>query len=118
MADNRIYIRCRTCGRTLYLGKIFAYDGYYFDEDCSIKNTGKTLAQRLNDFYDEHMLCDMKRVEVDEDGATGEGYSVKEYPLPDDADNIAVRNNFDIVYEDNEEITKNYLTDKENNNGK
>lgn len=68
MADNRIYLRCKGCGKELFLGKRLGF-GYYW------KNYGKEnnqrfannpnwekqddrpLEDRLNDFYDEHMCC-------------------------------------------------------------
>ena len=56
MANNRIYLKCKACGETLYLGKRLT-DGYYHtdypDEDGNIKPLGR----KLNDFYEKHTYC-------------------------------------------------------------
>ena len=52
MANNRIYLRCKACGKMLFLGKHFCQGFYYSSHD------GETLKKMLNDFYDEHAYCD------------------------------------------------------------
>lgn len=52
MANNRMYIRCRGCGEELYLGKHFGDCWYY-----SGYNSGITLEEKLNDFYEKHAYC-------------------------------------------------------------
>ncbi len=51
MADNRIYLRCKACGETLFLGKRsgggYFYNGY----------GAPPLEERLNEFYDKHEWC-------------------------------------------------------------
>lgn len=52
MANNRIYLRCKYCGKELFLGKRFC-EGYYYKN----YNSDKTLEEKLNEFYDEHSFC-------------------------------------------------------------
>lgn len=59
MANNRIYLRCRACGETLFLGKHFLTPFYYFPYD------GEHLGDKLNKFFDKHAWCDR-------DGGEGE----------------------------------------------
>ncbi len=51
MADNRIYLKCRACGKTLFLGKRYI-DGYWWSD-----YGGGELKTQLNDFYEEHWMC-------------------------------------------------------------
>ena len=51
MANNRIFLKCKVCGDTLFLGKRFM-DKYYFNN-----YGGEELEKRLNDFYDKHYEC-------------------------------------------------------------
>lgn len=53
MANDRMYLRCRACGDTMYLGKSFLRGFFYenYDRDA------KTLDEKLNDFYDKHTYC-------------------------------------------------------------
>lgn len=96
MANNRIYLRCRTCGKTLFLGKCFG-DGYYTNNDYYKDNT---FLESLNKFYGEHNWCD--------------GDPVDEHLEPKfvakDVDN---ENNFEIAYEFYKD---DILQDKENKN--
>ena len=52
MATNRIYLRCKQCGDTLFLGKTFD-SCYYYNKG----KLGKKLEKRLNEFYEKHELC-------------------------------------------------------------
>ena len=52
MANNRIYLKCKACGETLYLGKHFVTP-FFWDAYGS----GKHLEDVLNEFYDKHFLC-------------------------------------------------------------
>lgn len=54
MADNRMYLRCKWCGATFFLGKRLG-GGYYLEEYAEYK--GVPLLDRLNKFYDEHVYC-------------------------------------------------------------
>lgn len=51
MADNRMYLRCRTCGRTFYLGKSF---GSYYILPSRYK---VGMEEAINEFYEEHSFC-------------------------------------------------------------
>lgn len=51
MANNRIYLRCKTCGDVLFLGKCFG-EGYYY---CNYNNSN--LEKELNDFFEKHNWC-------------------------------------------------------------
>lgn len=50
MANDRIYIKCKGCGDTLYIGKSMGAGFYY-------PGYTKPLEKSLNDFYDEHTFC-------------------------------------------------------------
>lgn len=50
MADNRMYLRCRMCGSTIYLGT--RCGGYY-----SFAVPFNNYEDRLNNFYATHSQC-------------------------------------------------------------
>ena len=54
MANNRMYLRCKACGETFFLGKRFG-GGYYIGQYEKYK--GVSLMDRLNKFYDDHEYC-------------------------------------------------------------
>ena len=84
MANNRIYLRCKGCGATLFLGKTFLR-GYYFD-----RYGGPPLEDRLNDFYETHNYCDCPKAE-------SKPYDERLFPLPIGYEGCDGA--FDIVYE-------------------
>jgi len=47
MANNRLYIRCKCCGKTVFIGKHLA-GALHVDKDVSY---------RLNEFYATHNYC-------------------------------------------------------------
>ena len=51
MANERLYLRCRACGDTLYLGKSFLGGFYYGAADRG------HLESELSDFYEKHTYC-------------------------------------------------------------
>lgn len=53
MANNRIYLRCKACGKVLYLGKHYEMGWYYDDYEPD----PVPLKDLLNEFYDAHMYC-------------------------------------------------------------
>lgn len=53
MANNRIYLKCKACGETFYLGKHYGA-GWYYDNYYPEKGS---LEKQLNDFYDKHCYC-------------------------------------------------------------
>ena len=53
MANNRIYLRCKACGKTLFLGKHFC-EGWYYTNYTPDEGT---LEAKLNAFYDAHIFC-------------------------------------------------------------
>lgn len=53
MANNRIYLRCKACGKMFFLGKHFC-QGWYYTNYTPDKGT---LEDKLNAFYDEHIYC-------------------------------------------------------------
>ena len=57
MANNRIYLRCKGCGETLFLGKCFG-DGYYWQDYGN-----GSLSEQLNMFYDKHTYCGKPKTE-------------------------------------------------------
>ena len=48
MANNRLYIRCSTCGKVCAIGKHFMGPWYLYDE----------LEERLQQFFNDHVYCD------------------------------------------------------------
>ena len=59
MANNRMYLRCRKCGRYFFLGKVYSE---YFTDDVYYKHG---LIHALNEFYDEHAFCDKEPITDD-----------------------------------------------------
>lgn len=68
MADNRIYLRCKGCGKELFLGKRLGLGYYWYNygkdnnerfanEPNWKKQDDRPLEDRLNEFYDEHECC-------------------------------------------------------------
>ncbi len=47
MANNRLYIRCKRCGETVFIGK----------HSLGALTVDKNVADRLNEFYDRHSYC-------------------------------------------------------------
>lgn len=56
MANNRIYLRCKACGETFFLGKRFS-DGYSCEHAYNKELDMKTA---LNLFYSRHEACGEK----------------------------------------------------------
>lgn len=83
MANNRIYLRCKTCGDVLYLGKCFG-NGYSY---CNYDNL--KLENKLNDFFEKHNWCDREAVDY------ADGFEPK-INFTEEIDN---ENRFDICYE-------------------
>lgn len=83
MADNRIYLRCKSCGRTLFLGKCGL--GYWYTS-----YDGIPLEEKLNEFYEKHNYCTMEKTEA-------QSYDEKLFPLPKGFEECIGA--FDIVYE-------------------
>ncbi len=54
MANNRIYLRCKQCGETMFLGKCFGGEYYW----RNYKNDGTHLEDDLNVFFEEHLFCE------------------------------------------------------------
>lgn len=90
MANNRIYIRCKGCGATLFLGKTFTH-GYYWE---NYYGEGVHLEDRLNEFFDKHNYCS----EQMEDPPFP--YDAFLFPLPEDFGGCDGA--FDIVYENSD----------------
>lgn len=78
MANNRMYLRCKGCGKMMVLGEMFPGMGYYFTK------TEVRKGQELSDFLSEHSV---KCHEYDENGvATNHAYDDHYEP-------------FDLIYE-------------------
>lgn len=60
MADDRIYLKCNICGETLFLGKQFGCEPYYWLNYGKINGdiNSPSLEERLNDFYEKHVHLD------------------------------------------------------------
>lgn len=65
MADNRIYIKCRACGKMVYLGKRILSPCYYWDN-----YDGASLEDKINGFFKQHAFCE-GFVEAQPDGVDG-----------------------------------------------
>lgn len=57
MANNRLYLTCRGCGETLFLGK-HMMDGFYWQD-----YGGGPLQEQLNEFFDKHIWCNGEPLE-------------------------------------------------------
>lgn len=68
MANNRIFLKCRVCGKQFMLAKSFGTG--FFAENYH----GKTFRQNFNEFLDEHTFC-----LNDGSGDSDEGDFVLEY---------------------------------------
>lgn len=55
MANNRIYLRCKHCGKGFFLGKSFG--GHYYTDNNYYKND---IITDLNNFYKKHCFCGEK----------------------------------------------------------
>lgn len=53
MANNRIYLRCKSCGEEFFLGKRLT-DGYWL---CNYHEERGSIMDQLNEFYDKHTYC-------------------------------------------------------------
>lgn len=73
MANNRMYIRCRTCGEKYMIGKIYL-EGYFIQERDKIK-----FYDGLEKFYNDHNFCTDEKLDKE----------------------INTENQFDIYYETN-----------------
>ena len=60
MANNRMYLRCKGCGKEMVLAKMFPGTGYYFTK------TAEEKGRELADFLKEHSI---RCHEYDKDGA-------------------------------------------------
>ena len=58
MANNRLYMRCKTCGGWIYLSKNFVSPYYITVEKCA----------ELNEFFAEHAFCRNKNETYHEGG--------------------------------------------------
>ena len=56
MANNRLYLRCKGCGETFFLGKRML-DTYY-NTDNYYSDKGVPMHRRINDFFSKHKYCD------------------------------------------------------------
>ena len=67
MANNRMYLRCRTCGNIFFLGKCFG-EGYYtsniyydgkthYVKDVDDNGTPDAFLDAYNEFLDKHAYC-------------------------------------------------------------
>ncbi len=54
MANNRLYIRCKNCGKKLFIGKHFV-DGWYVGNYN--ENYDKKFGEAINNFHNEHLQC-------------------------------------------------------------
>lgn len=100
MANNRMYLRCRTCGDCFFLGKCFL-DGYYtrniyYDgeshpiiDDPMPNGKPDAFLDAYNQFLDEHTYC-CKEPEINE-------YFEPKFKPPEKG--VDTENQFEIAYE-------------------
>lgn len=72
MANNRLYIKCKSCGEELCIGKHFGHC-YFTPSDDTDK--------RLNNFYEKHAFC-----QKDQDGFADRGYFEITYEIEPSAE--------------------------------
>lgn len=73
MADNRIYLKCRTCGETLLIGSCInsPYEIYRFNSVHMPEQNEADFRTALNQFYTKHFHCQNgERVESTENQFT------------------------------------------------
>lgn len=80
MANNRMYLRCRTCGEVFMIGK--TYQNGYFIGNLSPNN----FYNQLNNFYDKHYCCFNKPKDL-------------KYELVLKPKEVNTENQFEIAYE-------------------
>lgn len=85
MSQNRIYLRCKGCGRTLFLGKCFAGEWFYRNY-----TPDQALEDKLNEFYFKHQWCKREK-------ETLVPYDEKLFPLEEGFEGCL--GSYDIVYE-------------------
>ena len=54
MADNRMFIRCRVCGETFYLG---IYHEQFLGYSTYTQKSEKDTVEKLDKFFDKHTQC-------------------------------------------------------------
>ena len=59
MADNRMYLKCRTCGETLLIGSCISspYEIYKFNSVHMPEQNVPDFRVALNNFYSKHFHC-------------------------------------------------------------
>lgn len=55
MANNRMYLRCKVCGKTYYLAKNFG-EAFYLSYDYQYPNA-EEFCKGLDDFFERHFFC-------------------------------------------------------------
>lgn len=55
MADDRMYIRCKHCGKMLFIGKVFNGERY-----STSPYTPSVAGARLESFFEKHKACTEK----------------------------------------------------------
>ncbi len=95
MANNLMFIRCRTCGSILMIGK--SYQGGYYTTDDYYGD--KTFLEAYNDFLDKHAYCieDLNQKDINYINKLG---TPKFYPVGN------YENRFEICYEIKEKEIK------------
>ncbi len=97
MANNRMYLRCRTCGKGFFLGKGFG--GPYYTSNCFYQKDSRITAPEepdafldaFNEFIDEHCWCTNELSKEDIE------YLEPKFVKP--THEIDHENNFEIAYE-------------------
>lgn len=77
MANNRMFIRCRTCGNYIHIGSILGGFPYV----CT------TNKEELQDFFLKHYICTEEQ--------NNEDYLEPKFKYED----VDIENNFEIAYE-------------------
>ena len=95
MANNRIYLRCKQCGETLFLGKC-GLSEYYWQFFGEHQDTH--LEDELNDFFKKHCFCEK---ELDKDKLKAFDTPLGKYTSWDTMFEIAYE--FEHEYDDDEE---------------
>ena len=69
MANNRLYLKCPKCGKSVCLGKSFgaSFDTPYTGEPSEFET-------RINDFFEEHWTCSIE----DEDFPDGGKFALED----------------------------------------
>lgn len=91
MANNRMYIRCKECGATIFIAKSFGT----YHINCGTDKECVEYVEELAEFFSEHSHCyeDNREEKIKE-------HNKFYYPEINIEEEVKIGNNFEICYEE------------------